>query len=108
MQGSRRHREFWNLLLDVLMRSSMVEVRHILIEHALELLLVKDQQVVEAFSPHTPQEAFADRIGSWRMKGRFENLDGTRCRYPSKTWSKFAILSHIKYFGACPNGVASQ
>ena len=56
------------------------------------LLLVKDQQVVEAFLPNTPQEAFADRIGSWGMIRRFENLDGTRCRHASKTWSKFAIV----------------
>src|SRR5258708_17441108 len=92
MPGVRQHREFWNLLLDALMRSCLVEVRYIRIEHALELLLVKDQQVVEAFLPHAPQEAFAERIGSWRMKGRFENLDSTRCPYPSKTWSKFAII----------------
>ena len=52
-ERSRRHREFWNLLLDALMRSCLVEVRHILIEDALELLLVKDQQVVEAFLSYT-------------------------------------------------------
>src|SRR6266699_2515722 len=92
MQGSRRHRQCWNLLPDALMRSCLVEVRHIHIEDALELLLVKDQQVVETFLSHTPQEAFADRIGSWRMNGRFENLDGTRGCHPSKTWSKFAIV----------------
>jgi len=70
--------------MDPLMRSSVVEVCHILIEHALELPLVKDQDMIKAFLPHTPQEAFADRIGSWCMNRRFENLDGTRCRHPSK------------------------
>src|SRR5438105_13874475 len=82
--GSRRHRQCWNLLLDALMRSCLVEVRHIRIEDALELLLVKDQQVVEAFLPHTPQEAFADRIGSWRMTRCFENLNRTCCSYTSE------------------------
>jgi hypothetical protein len=48
--------------------------------------------VVKAFLSHTPQETFADRIGSWCMNGRFKNLDGTRCRHPSKTWSKFTIM----------------
>ena len=67
------------------MRSGQVEVRHILIEHALKLFLVKNQQVIEAFLSDTPQEAFADRIGSWCMNGRLENLDGTRGRHPSKT-----------------------
>jgi hypothetical protein len=43
MKGNRRYREFWNLLLDALVRSCLVEVRHILIEHALEPLLVKDE-----------------------------------------------------------------
>src|SRR5438105_15472022 len=90
--GSRRHRQCWNLLLDALMRSCLVEVRHIRIEDALELLLVKDQQVVEAFLPHTPQEAFADCIGSWCVKGRFENLNRTRCRHASKAKPKFAIV----------------
>ena len=74
------------------MWSRPVEVRHILIEHALELLLVEDQQMVKAFLSHTPQEAFADRIGSWCMIGRFENLDSTRCRYPSKARPKFGIV----------------
>src|SRR5258708_26394032 len=96
MRGSRRYREFWNLLLDALMRSCLVEVCHILIEYALELLLVKDQQVVKAFLSDTPQEAFADRIGSWRMKGRFENLNSTPCRHASNTWSKFAIVITYK------------
>jgi hypothetical protein len=92
MPGSRRHREFWNLLRDALMRSCLVEVLYILIEDALELLLVKDQQVVEAFLPHTPQEAFADSIGSWCVKGGFENLNSTRCRHASKAKPKFAIV----------------
>ena len=63
-----------------------------IIEHALELLLLKDQQVVEAFLPHTPHEAFADRIGAWRMRGRFENLDATCPRHPSKARPEFAIV----------------
>jgi hypothetical protein len=84
------------------MRSCLVEVRHILIEYALELLLAVDQHMVEALLSHTPQETFADRIGAFRMNGRFENLDGTRFSYPSKTWSKFAIISQIRYFGARP------
>ena len=65
---------------------------HILIEHALELLLVEDEQVVKAFLSHTPQKAFADRIGAFCMIGRFENLDGTRCSHPSKARPKFAIV----------------
>src|SRR5258708_12916951 len=74
------------------MWSCPIEVSHILIEHALELLLVEDQQVVKAFLPHTPQEAFADRIGSWSVIGCFENLNHTRCSHTSKARPKFAIV----------------
>ena len=92
LRGRSRSAPFRNLLLNTLMRSCQVEVHHILIEHALELLLAEDQQMVKAFLSYTPQIAFADRIGSWCMKGRFENLNSTRCRHTSETGSKFAIV----------------
>jgi hypothetical protein len=41
-----------------------VEVHHVLSEHALELLLAEDQQVVQAFLSAAPHIAFADRIGA--------------------------------------------
>jgi len=56
------HLEIWwqwpsfllrNLLLDALMRPGSVEVVHIRVEHALELLLMEDQQMIEALTPHT-------------------------------------------------------
>ena len=70
--------------MDPLMRSSAVEVYDIPIEHALELPLVKDQDMIKAFLSHTPQEAFADRIGSWSMIGCFENLNLTCCSNTSE------------------------
>ncbi len=36
------------------------------------LPLMQDQQVVQAFLPNTPQKAFADGVGSFRMNRRFE------------------------------------
>ncbi len=57
------------------MRSCPVEVGDIAIEHALELLILKDQQVIEAFLPQAPHEALADRIGSGCMKRCFQYLD---------------------------------
>jgi hypothetical protein len=54
MRGERWSVRFRKLLPNPLMRSGPVEVRHILIEQALELLLVKDQQVVETFLSYTP------------------------------------------------------
>src|SRR5690242_10096576 len=63
-RGRNRSVLFWNLLRDPLMGSCPVEVPHIVIEHALELLFMEDQQMVEAFLSDAPQEALADRISS--------------------------------------------
>ncbi len=74
------------------MRPGLVEVDDIAIEHTLELLLFKDQQVVKAFLSDAPQEAFADRVGSWCVNRRLQNLDATCGRHTSKTRSKLAIV----------------
>ena len=74
------------------MRSRPIEVGHIPLEHALELLLTKDKQVVKACLPHTPQEAFADRIGSGSVRRGVENLNRARCRHTSETRPKFVIV----------------
>src|SRR5947209_1938351 len=70
----------------------VIEVRHIRIEHALELLLIQYQQMVKAFLPHTSQESLTDSIGSRRMIGGFENLDTTCPRHPSKARPELAIV----------------
>jgi hypothetical protein len=57
----------------------------------LKPFLVKGQQVVKAFLSDTPGEAFTDRIGSWSVRGCFENLNGTRGSYTSETRLQFAI-----------------
>jgi len=92
LRATRRSTLFRDLLLNTLMRSCPVEVRHIHIEHALELLLVEDEQVIKACLPHTPQEAFADRIGSGSVIRCFKNLNSTRCRHTSETGPKFTIV----------------
>ncbi len=88
----RSTKRFWKLLPDPLMRPCPVEVGHIPIENPLELLLAKAQQVVEAFLSHTPQEAFADRIGSGSVIRGFENLNSARCRHTSETRPKCAVV----------------
>jgi hypothetical protein len=104
LRGTRKSMRLRNLLLNPLMRSCPVEVGHIDIEHTLELLLMKDQQVVEAFLSHTSQEAFADRIRSGSMIGRVEYLYSTRCRYTSETGPKFAIVITHQIFRCLPIG----
>jgi len=90
--GTRCSRGVGDPLLDPLMRSCLVEVDHIAIEHVLELPLMQNQQVIEAFLPHTPQESLTDGIGSRRVIGSFENLDATCPRHTSKARPKFAIV----------------
>ena len=92
LRGRTQSALFRDLLPNPLMRSCLVEVRHIRIEDALELPLMKDQQVVEAFLPHTPHEAFTDRIRSGSVVRSLENLDVTCRRHPDETGSKLAIV----------------
>jgi hypothetical protein len=75
-----------------LMGSCSVEVDDIRIQDPLELLFLKNQQMVKAFLPDTPQEALADRISSWRMIGRCEKLDTTGRGNTSKARPKFVIV----------------
>jgi hypothetical protein len=68
-----------------------IEVLDIGMKDTVELPLVKDEQVIETLATHTAQEAFADRIGPWRLVGRFQDLDATGCSHACETGSKFAI-----------------
>src|SRR5258708_28495990 len=62
LRGRNRSAPFRNLLLNPLVRSSPVELHHILIEHALELLLPDDQRRVQACLSEAPQIACPYRI----------------------------------------------
>ncbi len=44
-----------DLLLHTLMRPGAIEVGHVLLEDALQVRLTQDQEVIQAFAPHTPQ-----------------------------------------------------
>src|SRR5438093_1195857 len=74
------------------MRSSLVEVDGICREEAGELLLMEDQEVIQAFSPHTSQKAFTDSIGTRRPVRYAKHLDTTRCCHASKIRAEFAIV----------------
>ena len=74
------------------MGSCLIEVGHISIEDALELPLVKNQQVVQTFLPHTPQEPLADHLGSGSLIRRLENLDATCRSHTSEEGPKFGII----------------
>ncbi len=58
----------------------------------MELLLMQDEQVIEAFAPHTAQKTLTDGIRAGGEIRSFENLNATRLRNPSKAHSKLAII----------------
>jgi len=63
----RKHEWVWNLLLKPLMGSSLMKGENICIEEATELLLLENEEVIQAFSPHTPQKTFANGIRMARV-----------------------------------------
>ena len=84
------------------MGSCPIEVGDIAIEHALELFLMQDQQMVQAFLPHTSQEAFTDGVGSWCVIRGLEKLDATGRRYTSEAGSKLAVVITNQILGCKP------
>ena len=81
-----------NLLVYSLMWSCSVEIRDVGTQDTVQLLLMEDHYLVQALSPHTPQKAFTDGIGSWRMIWRFEYLHVARCCHTGETGPKLAIV----------------
>jgi hypothetical protein len=89
---------FGNLLFDPLMWSGSIEVLDIGVEDTVELFLMQDEQMIEAFTSDTPQKAFTDGIGSRGVIRRFENLDSTRSRNTGEVHPKLAIVIPKKVF----------
>ena len=74
------------------MRPCLIEVGHIRLEDAVELLLLKYQQVIEAFLTNTAQEPLTDGIGSRSVNRRFKQLDATGPRHSAETGSILAVV----------------
>src|SRR5260221_8457664 len=77
---SRKHWQLRNPLPKTLVGASLIKVQDIAFEKPLELLLMKDQKVIQAFSSHAPQKAFAESIGLRGSIRRSTHLDAPgRC-----------------------------
>jgi hypothetical protein len=74
------------------MRSCLVEVGYIGIEDAVELLLMQDEQMIEALTSDTAEESLTDGIGSRGVIRSFENLNVTCLGNPSEGHPKLAII----------------
>jgi hypothetical protein len=90
------------------MQLRSIEIGSIGIEDSMEMLLIEDQHVVEAFSLYTSQETLTDGIRSRSMRGCFKLLDRACCCNTGKVRAELAIVSRSRYLGACPYGVASR
>ena len=60
--------------------------------HAVELLLMQDEQMIEAFTPYTAKESLTDGIRAWGVRRSFKNLNGTRLRNTSEAHPKLAVV----------------
>jgi len=69
----------------------LIEVLNIGMKDTVQLLLVKDEQVIETLSTHTAHKPFSDRIGSRLLVGRFQYLDAAGCGHARETGSKLVI-----------------
>lgn len=52
--------------MDALMGPGSIEVLDRGMKDTIQLLLLKDEKVIETLSSHAVQKSFADRIGSWQ------------------------------------------
>jgi len=78
--------------------SSSIEVLDIGAQHSVKLLLIEDEQMIEALAPHTPQKAFTDSVRSRCVIWCCENLDPTRVRNPCEAHPKRALVIPKKVF----------
>ncbi len=74
----RRDTRFRHALAPPLMRPGLGEIGDVLAEHAAELPLAEQQQVIEAVPPDAPQGALRDRVGAWRPHRRVQGGDAAR------------------------------
>ena len=74
------------------MRSGLIEVHDVGFEKAVQLLLLEDQEMIQAFSSHAPQKAFAHGICLGRPIGRAKDFDVTRRGHARKTRPECAVI----------------
>jgi hypothetical protein len=74
------------------MGTGPIEVGNIGLEDAGELLLMKDQQVIEALTAHAPQKALTVRVGTWRVDRCPQELDPTSARHLHKARAALRII----------------
>ena len=74
------------------MGSGLIEVHHIRFEKPGELLLVEDQEMIQAFSPHASQETFTDSVCLGSSIRRSKQLDPTYGGHARTTRPKLLVM----------------
>jgi hypothetical protein len=74
------------------MRPNPIEVVYICVEYALELLLMQDEQMIEALAPHAPEKPLTDGIRSRGLIRCFEDLNATRLCNTGEVPPELAIV----------------
>ncbi len=80
----------------------MIKVQDIVIEKPLELLLMKDQIVIQAFSSHAPQKTLTDCIGLRGSIRRSKHLDATGGCHSGKIRPEFLVIIPDEVLGDLP------
>lgn len=74
------------------MWSGLIEVQDIALEKPVKLLLVHDQEMIQAFSPHTSQKTFTDGIRLRSSVRRSKHLDATCGRHSCEIRAEFPVV----------------
>jgi hypothetical protein len=90
-------KESWNLLLDPLMGTCLVEVGYMRGRDAAQMALAQNEQMIQTFTPGTAQKLFTDRIRFRRMHRRFEQFDPS-CS-PFEQGAKLGVVSRSCWVG---------
>ena len=91
------------------MGSGLIEIDNRRVEKPAEVLLMENQEMIQAFAPPTAQKTFAESICPARVRyGVRRTLIPLVVATLAKFFPNFFSLSRIKYFGARPFGVASR
>jgi hypothetical protein len=89
---SRKRQRPRNPLPKPLMRSSLIEVDDIGLEEAVELLLMKDQEMIQAFSSHASQKSSQTAFARARSIRHSKHLDPTGSGHSRKNPPKFLVI----------------
>ncbi len=91
---------FGNLLVNPLMRTTVIEKGDILADHPSGMSFTEDQHMVQAFAPNTTEETLTQRIG-------FRGLERCVQQFDVNT-SDSAFKQHSVLRGPTPKPVASR